>query len=87
MQPKSAGLAVRTLRYVIEQATPDPLPKPPSRPPGEPIIIKDPSRQPDAPEVDRPLDREEEEEDAEIRRPPANIPEMPPPPTPDERAR
>ena len=69
------------------EAMPDPLPRPPSRPPGEPIIIRDPARPQDVPEIDRPLDKEEEEEDAEIRRPPANVPEMPPPHGPGERTR
>jgi hypothetical protein len=86
MQPRSGGLIARTLEG-FQEAMPGPLPRPPSRPPGEPIIIRDPARPPDAPEVDRPLDKEEDEEDAEIRRPPANIPEMPPPPGLGERAR
>jgi hypothetical protein len=85
MQPRSGGLIARTLEG-FQEAMPGPLPRPPSRPPGEPIIIRDPARPQDAPEIDRPRD-EEDEEDAEIRRPPANIPEMPPPPGLGERAR
>lgn len=87
MQPKSAGFAAGALRGAIEQKMSNSLPRPPKRPPGEPIIIKDPSRQPDAPEVDRPVNEDEDEEDVEIRRPPENIPDMPPPPGPEERAR
>jgi hypothetical protein len=40
------------------RAMPDPVHKPPSRPPGEPIIIKNPPRPPEAPEIDRSLDEE-----------------------------
>jgi len=68
----------------IEHTMPDPVRRPPGRPPGEPIIIKDPSRLPEAPEIDGSLD-EKEEEIPEIRRPPIT-PEMPPPPGPGERA-
>ena len=64
-------------------ALPDPLPKPPGRPPGEPIIIKDLPRPPEAPEIDRPLD---DEDDPEIRKPPEIVPEKLPPPAPWERA-
>ena len=86
MQPiaKPLGLALPTVRGTVEETMPDPLPKPPGRPPGEPIIIKDPSRPPPAPEMERPLN--EEEEEAEIKRPPEIIPEMPPPPSPEEQA-
>jgi hypothetical protein len=62
---------------------PDPLPKPPGRAPGEPIIIKNPPRVPETPEIDGSL---EEEDEPEIDKPPEIIPEKPPPPAPWERA-
>jgi hypothetical protein len=62
---------------------PDPLPKPPGRPPGEPIIIKDPHRPREIPEIDGSLD---EEDDQQIENPPGIIPEKPPPPPPWDRA-
>jgi hypothetical protein len=62
---------------------PDPLPKPPGRAPGEPIIIKNPPRVPETPEIDGSLD---EEDEPEIDKPPEIIPEKPPPPAPWERA-
>ena len=62
---------------------PDPLPKPPGRPPGEPIIIKNPPRPQEVPEIDGSLD---EEDDPEIKKPPEITPDMPPPPAPWERA-
>jgi hypothetical protein len=62
---------------------PDPLPKPPGRPPGEPIIIKNPPRPQEAPEFDGSLD---EEDEPEIKTPPAVIPEKPPPPAPWDHA-
>jgi len=65
------------------EALPDPLPKPPGRPPGEPIIIKDPPRPSEAPEIDGSLD---EEDEPEIEKHPEIIPEKPPPPAPWERA-
>ena len=58
--------------------------RPPGNPPQEPIIIKVPPRLPEVPEVDRSDD--EEEEKAEIRRLPEIVPELPPPPRPEERA-
>jgi len=60
------------------QGLPDPVRRPPGRPPQEPIIIiiKIPPRLPEVPEIDR---SDEEEEDAEIRRPPEIPPELPPP--------
>ena len=78
----SLELPHRTVRGMIE-TMPDPLPKPPGRPPAEPIIIRTPSRLPQAPEVDGSLD--EEEEIPEIRRRPEIVPEMPPPPAPEDR--
>jgi hypothetical protein len=81
---KSVGLPVRSVYGTIEELMPDPVPKPPARPPGEPIIIRHPPRPPEAPEVDGSLD--EDEPDPEIKKPPEIIPEMPPPPAPWERA-
>lgn len=81
---KSMGVAAQTGHDTTEEAMPDPVPKPPGRPPGEPIIIKNPFRSPETPELDGSLD-EEEEENPEIKRPPI-IPEMPPPPGPWEYA-
>ena len=42
---------------------PDPVPRPPGRPPGEPIIIKDPRRPPEVPEIDGSLEDEDEPRD------------------------
>jgi hypothetical protein len=67
-------------RSAFNEAMPDPVRRPPDNPPPEPIIIKVPPRPPEAPEVDRPDD----EDEAEIRTP-LIIPEMPPPPRPEER--
>jgi hypothetical protein len=72
--------AVWTVR-TGKQGLPDPVRRPPGNPPQEPIIIKVPPR---LPEVDRSDD--EEEEEAEIRRLPEIVPELPPPPRPEERA-
>ena len=60
--------------------TPGRLPKPPARPPAEPIIIKVPPRSREDPEFDRP----EDGEDDDIRRSPW-MPDMPPPLPPEER--
>lgn len=68
---------------VPKESLPDRLPKPPGRPPGEPIIIKRPPRAPEVPEIDGSLD---EEDDPEIKKPPGIVPEKPPPPAPWERA-
>jgi hypothetical protein len=62
---------------------PDPMPRAPGRAPAEPIIIKDPQRPPEVPEIDRPLD---EEDEPEIEKLPPIIPDKPPPPAPWERA-
>jgi hypothetical protein len=67
----------------IERTMPDPVPKPPGRPPGEPIIIRNPPRPLEVPEIDRSPD---EEDDPEIKKPSERTPEMPPPPAPWERA-
>jgi hypothetical protein len=66
-----------------ETPMPDPVPKAPGRPPGEPIIIRNPPRPPEAPEIDR---SEDEEDDPEIKKPPEMVPEKTPPPAPWERA-
>ena len=62
---------------------PDAVPEPPGRPPGEPIIIKNPPRPPEAREIDGSLD---DEDDPEIKKLPEIVPERPPPPAPWERA-
>jgi hypothetical protein len=77
---KSPGLAAST----IKETMPDPARRPPRHPPREPIIIKIPPHLPEAPEIDRSDD--EDEEETEIRRPPEIVPELPPPPRPEERA-
>ena len=59
------------------ETLPDPVPRPPARPPGEPIIIRDPPRPPETPEIEGPLDDEDE---PEIKQPPEIVPEKPPPP-------
>jgi hypothetical protein len=74
--------SVRTLHDIIEETMPEPVPKPPGRPPAEPIIIRNPSRPAERPEIDR----SPEEEEPEIKVPPEIIPEMPPPPGPGEQA-
>jgi hypothetical protein len=76
-------LSVQTVHGTIEETMPDPVPKPPGRAPAEPIIIRDPSRPAERPEIDRSPDQEEE---PEIKVPPEIIPEMPPLPGPGEQA-
>jgi hypothetical protein len=76
--------SLQTVTGTIAEAMPDPVPKPPSGAPGEPIIIKNPPRPPEAPEIDGSLD---EEGEPEIKTPPAIIPEKHPPPAPWERGR
>jgi hypothetical protein len=67
-------------------AAPGPLPKPPGRPPAEPIVIRTPPRPRDGPEIDG-SHEVDEEGGGEIRRPPpGQIPDLPPPPRPEERA-
>ena len=52
------------------EAAPGPLPKPPARPPAEPIIIRTPPRRPrEDLEIERPDDMDEDKS-GEIRRPP-----------------
>jgi hypothetical protein len=75
--------SVQTARGTIAETMPDPIPRPPGRPPAEPIIIRDPPRPPEVPEIDGSLD---EEDDPEIEKPPEIVPEMPPPPAPWDRA-
>jgi hypothetical protein len=70
-------------RRALIEALPDPLPKPPGGPPGEPIIIRNPHKAPEEPEIDGSLD---EEDEPEIDQPPGIVPEKPPPPAPWERA-
>jgi hypothetical protein len=48
-QPRSS---LQTVCGTIAEAMPDPVPKPPGRLPGEPIIIKNPPRPPEAPEIE-----------------------------------
>ena len=69
------------------EAMPGPLPRPPGRPPAEPIVIRTPPRprQRDDLEIHGP-NGEDEEDGGELRRPPAWIPDLPPPLSPEERA-
>jgi hypothetical protein len=75
--------SVRTMHNIIEETMPEAVPKPPGRAPAEPIIIKNPTRPPERPEIERSPDQEEE---PEIKVPPEIIPEMPPLPGPGEQA-
>jgi hypothetical protein len=79
---RTVGLLSGGRGPVEETPMPDPLPKPPGRPPGEPIIIRNPPRPPEVPEIDGSLD---EEDDPEIKKPPEIVPEKPPPPAPWDR--
>ena len=74
--------SVETVHGTVEETMPDPVPKPPGRPPAEPIIIKNPSRPAEKPEVDRSPDQDE----PEIKVPPEIIPEMPSLPGLEEQA-
>ena len=67
------------------EAAPGPLPKPPARPPVEPIIIRTPPRPREGLEIERPDDMDEDKS-GEIRRPPPWVPDQPPPSPPEERA-
>lgn len=80
---RSVGLAARATGRAVRESMPDPVRRPPGNPPLEPIVIKVPLRVPEAPEIDGSYD---EEEETEIRKPPGIVPEMPPPPRPEERA-
>jgi hypothetical protein len=73
--------SVQTVHGTVKETMPDPVHKPPGQPPAEPIIIKNPSRPTERPEIDRSPDQEE----PEIKVPPEIIPEMPPLPGPGER--
>jgi len=66
----------------VEAAPPGPLPKPPGRPPAEPIVIRTPPRPRDDLEIDG-SDDEDKEEGGEIRRPPGWVPDLPPPSPPE----
>jgi hypothetical protein len=74
---------VQTVHGTVEETMPDRVPKPPDRPPGEPIIIKNPPRPPEAPEIDGSLD---EDDEPEIKKLPEIVPEKPPPSAPWDRA-
>ena len=80
----SIGSANPMAETAIE-AMPGPLPKPPGRPPAEPIVIRTPPRPPEDTEMDR-SDEEEEDERGEIKRLPGWVPDMPPPSRPEDRA-
>ena len=80
---RSVGLVARHARGSTKESMPDPARRPPGNPPREPIVIRIPIRVPEAPEIDGSY---EEEDEAEIRRSPVIVPEMPPPPRPEERA-
>ena len=82
-QAAQSRSSLQTLCGTIAEAMPDPVPKPPGRAPGEPIIIKNPARPPEVPEIDGSLD---EEDDPEIRTLPEIVPEKPPPPAPWDHA-
>ena len=64
---------------------PGPLPKPPGRPPAEPIIIRTPPRPREDLEIERPDDMDDDRS-GEIIRPPPWVPDQPPPAPPEERA-
>jgi hypothetical protein len=82
-QTAQSRSSLQTVHGTIAETMPDPVHKPPGRAPGEPIIIKNPPRPPEVPEIDGPLD---EGDDPEIKKPPEITPETPPPPAPWERA-
>ena len=69
----------------VTETAPGPLPRPPNRPPVEPIIIRVPRRSPGDLEVEIPGDTDDDPS-PEIRRPPPWIPERLPPAPPKERA-
>ena len=70
-------------RTVIS-AAPGQLPRPPGRPPAEPIIIRIPPRPHDDLEIEMP-EREDDDDGGEIRRPPRWVPDPPPPAPPEQR--
>ena len=67
------------------ETMPGPLPRPPGRPPAEPIVIRTPPRPRDDLEIHGPIG-EDEEDGGELRRQPAWLPDLPPPLPPEERA-
>jgi hypothetical protein len=79
---RTVGLLSEVGCTLEETTMPDPLPKPPGRAPGEPIIIKNPPPPPEIPAIDGSLD---EEDDPEIKKPPEIVPENPTPPAPWDR--
>jgi hypothetical protein len=71
----------------LAEAAPGPLPRPPGRPPAEPIVIRKPPRPPDGLEVETPDDADGDgDTEVEIKRPPPWIPDLPPPAPPEGRA-
>ena len=77
--PRASGMDT------VAETAPGRLPRPPKRPPAEPIIIPVPPRPIDDLEIENPSDADDEP-DAEIKRPPVSIPELPPPIPTEERA-
>ena len=63
-------------------AMPGPLPRPPGRPPAEPIIIRTPPRRP-RDDLDI-VESDDDEDGGEIRRP-RWVPDPPPPAPPEQR--
>ena len=80
------GLGVHRGRSRVTEAVPGQLPRPPGRPPAEPIIIRTPPRPYDDLEIDIP-DDEDDDRGGEIRRPPRWVPDPPPPAPPEQRTR
>jgi hypothetical protein len=86
MQPRvRSGRSVFASDRTSMEALPDPVPRPPGRAPGEPIIIRRPPGPAEVPEIDE-TPGDEDEDDPEIERPPDIVPEKRPPPAPWERA-
>jgi hypothetical protein len=86
MQPMviSGQPAVKAENAPLE-TLPDPVPKPPGRAPGEPIIIRHPPG-PSPMEIPEIEGTPDEEDDPEIEKPPEIAPEKLPPPLPWDRA-
>jgi hypothetical protein len=72
-EPMQATRSVVVSDERAVEAAPGPLPKPPGRPPAEPIIIRTPPRQREDLEIERPDDMDEDKS-SEIRRPPPWVP-------------
>ena len=68
-----------------DQGVPGQLPRPPGRPPAEPIIIRTPPRPHDDLEIEIPDG--DDDRGGEIRRPPRWAPDPPPPAPPEQRTR